>query len=154
MDLLWSQDYTRVSTLFIRSTPVWNSGKKTLGNGFDSWISPTTRVVFLGTILPGAVILLTLLFDLLARIHWPKALRRLGSKIRSPFVDFITLDELKSELGPTLTPPAWKPRTLVVLSTLQAAGWAAVLAYGFLAGDVDSIRLVRDAVGLLSWVSV
>ena len=153
MDLHWSQNYPRVSATFTQSAHAWNSSEKTSGEGLDSWISPTTRIVFLGTVLPGTVLLLTLLYDLTAFIHWPKALRQLGTKIRSPFVDFLTLKDLKCEPGPLLTPPAWKPRVLVVLSVIQAAGWATVLAYGLLAGDVDNTKQVRGVVGLASWVS-
>lgn len=118
----------------------------------DVWISPTTRLVFLGTILPGAVILLTLLFDVLASLPWPKAFRRLGRKLCSPFKDFLTLDDLNSVPGPPQVPPAWKLRTLVVLSTLDAAGWAAVVTYGLLAGDVTGTKSVRGVVNLLAWV--
>ena len=103
--------------------------------GFDTWVPPFVRVVLLGTILPGVVVLLTLLWDVLSRISWPKPLRNVGRRLWSPFRDFLTLDDLTTELGPAQTPPAWKNRTLVALSSLEAATWAALLAYGLTAGD-------------------
>jgi hypothetical protein len=136
-----------------RPQPQWNSTNDNPGDVFDSWISSSARLVLLGTILPGAVVLVTVLWDALSRTPWPYVLRNTGRRLWSPFCDFISLDDLKSELGPGQTPPAWKNRTLFALSALEAAGWATALAYAVASSDEGKTELLRDVVSFVAWVS-
>lgn len=114
--------------------------------------SPSLRLLFLGTILPAAIVLFTLFYDLVCFIPWPTPVKALWNVLKSPFRDFLTIDDLETELGPTQTPPTWKARVLVVFSALETAVWAAFLAYELFAGDETKFVLGRAAVSVAAWV--
>lgn len=140
----------------VHSAQSWNTSDGHSGSDLDDWIPPAARIVVLGTILPGAIVLAALLFDLLSRIPWPNAVKRIGRGLRSPFIDFLTLKDLNREqIGPALVSPLWKTRTLVLLASLHTVGWAGALAYGLLAGETDHANrdVLRELVGTVAWVS-
>ena len=118
----------------------------------DPWLSPSTRILVLGTLLPVSVLLLTLLYDVLSAIRWPKFCQAIMRAIRSPITDFMSLEDLDGERGPVLIPSPWRIRILVLLSSLEAVAWAAILAYELLAGDVEQICVIRAGVAFLTWV--
>ena len=131
----------------------WNSTIGDPEDVFDLWISPKTRILYLGTILPGVVVLSTILYDLVSTYPWPHTLWKIAYTLKSPFRDFLTLRDLDSELGPAQKPPAWKTRALVALATLAAAGWVGVLAYGIFGGQLGEWELLRADAQFFGWVS-
>lgn len=106
----------------------------------------------LGTVIPASVVLVTLVYDLLSAVRWPRRIQDGLRKLKSPFVDFMGLEDLIGEPGPTVTVPVWKLRTLVALSAVETVGWAAALAYQVLAGDVKQRSVVQAGVVFLAWV--
>lgn len=124
-----------------------------MDSALDPWLPPSTRVFVLGTLFPTSVVLFTLLYDFLSVFPWPKFCQTIWRCVRSPFTDFIGLEDLDCEHGPTLVPPAWKPRVLVLLSTVEVVAWAAVFAYDVLAEDVARARIVQAGAAFLAWVS-
>ncbi|PSR81585.1 hypothetical protein PHLCEN_2v6351 [Hermanssonia centrifuga] len=122
-------------------------------DGLSPWLSHHTRILVLGTLIPGCIALLTLSYDLLACIRWPVCMRKLAKRVKSPFRDFLTLDDLQeSEPRPVLVPPTWKIRTLIVLSALEAICWAAFFAYCQFLDNAGTAYVIQTGVGLLTWV--
>ena len=108
--------------------------------------------------LPGCIIVATLLYDLfwsqVVQKHYPSVVLRLFRAIRRPFRDFLQPEDLEGKPGPALVPSAWKSRTLVALSTVQAIWWAALLAFILIAGhEQDVLSVANVLVGLIAWVS-
>ena len=106
----------------------------------------------LGTVIPAGVVLLTLLYDFLSAVRWPRRIQDGWRVLKSPFVDFMQLDDLLEEPGANIVVPTWKVRMLVMLSSAETIGWAAALAYEVLAGDVKRSDIGQAAAELLAWV--
>ncbi|KAJ3554652.1 hypothetical protein NM688_g2996 [Phlebia brevispora] len=108
------------------------------------------------TFLPGCVAAATLCYDLLccqvAQNCYSKAILHLFRTVKRPFRDFLTLDDLEDKPGPVVVSPLWKHRTLVALSAIQAAWWAAVLSFRLISGSEDGVLSIAGAMsGLVAW---
>ncbi|KAI0091009.1 pleiotropic drug resistance ABC transporter [Irpex rosettiformis] len=137
--------------LQVQSESSWPEERLAGDSGLDPWFPPTTRTFVLGTVIPAGVVLLTLLYDLLRAVRWPKRFQASWRALKSPFVDFMGLEDLLGEPGPTTVAPIWKVRTLVALSAVETIGWAAALAYEVLAGDVKQSYIGQTGMILLAW---
>ena len=128
------------------------SSYKEVSFSIDSWLTPELRIVVLGTILPASVIAWTLLYDIFSIIPYPRLLVRLVQAIKSPFRDFLQLEDLEEQPSERQIPPVWKTRLLVTLTCVEAVRWAALFAYHeFTDGGVD--ERIQAGVGFLTWVS-
>lgn len=128
------------------------SSYQEVSSSIDSWLTPELRIVMLGTILPATVIAWTLLYDLLSIIPYPCLLVRLSQAIKSPFRDFLQLEDLEEQSSERQIPPVWKTRLLVTLTCAEAVRCAALFAYHeFSDGGVD--ERIQAGVGFLTWVS-
>lgn len=176
MDVLgWSQHSQYVqfaheqSTLLVFGRPSGNTSYR----GATQFLKPLQNIdavqtvdgtnrqilwLFLWTFLPSGIALWAVVYDLLCsrflRQYYPKTLIWLFNALRSPFTDFLSLDDLQDELGPVLSPPVWKHRLLVSLAVVQAWVWAAVAAYSWIVGEDGWWKSSAPAAGaLLGWVS-
>lgn len=152
----WLQQSSQLSLLQSWATYTTGTASHMLAyrdSELDPWLPPSTRVFVLGTLLPTAVVLLTLFYDFLSALPWPKFCQDAWHVFRSPFTDFMGLKDLNGESGPTLVQPAWKTRVLVALSAVEAVAWISALAYDILAGDVARARIVQAGAASLAWVS-
>jgi hypothetical protein len=146
------------STLSLSTAPIGlESTKQNLDgvdSGLDPWLPPTIRTVILGTTIPASIALFTLLYDLSSAIRWPKLIQYGWHVLKAPFTDFMGLQDLDEKSSQNVVQPQWKLWILVVLSTAEAAGWATVVAYEAIAGDVSRSNLIQAGVIFLAWVSI
>lgn len=120
----------------------------------DPWFPPQSRTLVLGTLVPASIVLFTLLYDVLSTIRWPKFVQNAWRALKSPFMDFMQLEDLDGEYGPDVVSAKGKVWLLVVLSTLEAVAWATALAYELLAGDVERSHTLQTGAVFLAWVSI
>lgn len=128
-------------------------GLKAAGCGcgiFLAMLSDPTLTTALSTLkfqIPCSIILLALVHDFLkyARAYIPSAITR-------PFQNFLTLDNLKTEVAVPVLVPLWKKRVLASLAFLEAAIWLASFSATILVQNVEESR--EDLVLLLAWVRV
>ncbi|KAJ8702162.1 hypothetical protein PTI98_000902 [Pleurotus ostreatus] len=104
----------------------------------------TTALSTLKFQIPCSIILLALLHDFLkyVRAYIPSAITR-------PFQNFLTLDDLKTEVAVPVLVPLWKKRVLASLAFLEAAIWLASFSATVLVQNVEESR--EDLVLLLAW---
>lgn len=103
----------------------------------------------LGTVLPGLIILVTIIYDFLSPIRLPKHFRKALSSLASPFHNFLTVEDL-DDVFATQPQPAWKIRTLSLLALTHSLGW---LAYFMYTCVVQEDSLAIDAlIGCATWV--
>lgn len=113
----------------------------------------------LWTSLPALIALITVLYDISSsrtlRRRCPDHFGRFGRALKSPFTDFLTLEDLDVPAGSPGKTPLWKTRATLVLSTVQAVLWTTVVAYRLAAREEqEGWLLVGEAAGsLVSWVS-
>ena len=112
--------------------------------------SPHSLEFILGAVLPGLIILVTLIYDFLSSIHLPKSFRITLSSLASPFQNFLTIDDLEDV--DTIRPrPVWKIRTLSFLALANSVGWVAYFVYTCV---VQENALASEAlIASLAWVS-
>ncbi|TCD63205.1 hypothetical protein EIP91_005844 [Steccherinum ochraceum] len=119
----------------------------------DSHLSPdmqTVQTVVLGTVIPAAVVVFTLCWDFLNSIRLPKFVYKIVQFLRSPFMNFLHLEDLEEEPGDLRVPPPWKSRLLAALSCLEAVRLAALFAYDEAVG-AELAERVQAAVGFIAW---
>ena len=104
----------------------------------------------LEAVLPGLIILVTLIYDFLSSIHLLKSFRIALSSLASPFQNFLTIDDLEDV--DTIRPrPVWKIRTLSFLALANSVGWVAYFVYTCV---VQENALASEAlIASLAWVS-
>jgi hypothetical protein len=102
--------------------------------------------------LPALLLGVHLLLDVAERIPWPIAIRKVTSATLAPFQQFLSLQDFKDNLGPSLKPASWKTRGLAVLASVEFASQLASLVYIFTTSRED---LVLPALtGTAVWVSL
>lgn len=144
---IWQQDLAGTS-----SNPT-KSSDDTIPSPSDSpWLSTQFRTLILGSAVPSVVIMLILAHDMLTTIELPKPAQKLLRVLASPFTNFLSLNDLEDEPGPTYVPPLWKSRIMAILSAIQAVVWAAFFCYVEVVGDMAPGRGVEAGVGFMSWV--
>lgn len=111
---------------------------------------PHLRLI-LTTLLPSTVALVVFSYDLLARIPYPRAIRRVAHILARPFRNFITFEDLDEPTPCPIGHAPWKARALAAGAVAESIGWLAVLAYKEETGDWTGS--VRAAVNFLAWVS-
>ena len=116
------------------------------------WLTPELRIIVLGTIVPASVVAWTLLYDFFCAIRFPKVIRVIVQLLRSPFEDFLHIEDLEEQPGELRIPPAWKSRIWVTLSCFEAIGWAALFAYDEFVG-AGRAESMQAGVGFITWVS-
>lgn len=108
------------------------------------------REVILGTLLPGVVGLVALVYDLTLTIRLPKSLASTLHRLSSPFQDFLALEDLFDPVDFTNTRSELKNRTLAGLALLDSVCWLAFFAYRALLGD--SMLATKSLVASVTWV--
>ena len=132
----------------------------------------------LWVLLPISLALLTLLYDACTSSFFlrrtPKVVLRVVNVLRSPFTDFLQLEDLHDELGPTNlllekddVARRWKRKTRVCLGLVgvQAAAWAGVAVWRVVQNTGSSIDTsttmgvwtdgrVQAAGQVVAWVSI
>ncbi len=139
-DLIGTDTSTSTSTSGVGNTPPF------------SWRSVQFRTLVLGSAVPSVVVLLIFTYDLLSAIQLPKGFKKLLRILASPFTNFLSLDDLEDEPGPTYVPPLWKIRAMAILSAIQAVAWAAFFCYAEVVGDLGEGWGFEAGVGFMSWV--
>ena len=87
-----------------------------------------TPLTVLGIYIPALVGSLTLLYDLLSRIPYPRSIRSAYGTLTAPFRNFLTLHDFE-DIGDSIPQPVWKRRMLATLSLLQSFTWLSVLIF-------------------------
>lgn len=114
-----------------------------------SWTVPVLTFTVLGTWIPACVGLLTVLYDLLSGVHYPRFVQGVFRTLTAPFRNFLTLHDLE-DIGDPIPQPVWKCRILALLSLVQSFAWLSVLLY---AQVVNTPNLaIQSLVGFLTWV--
>lgn len=103
------------------------------------------------TILPATATLLAIAFDLLARVSYPKSVKRVAYTLSKPFRDFFTLADVDQSTPCPIGCALWNSRLLALGSVFQSIGWLAVLAYKEHVADWQGS--FRAGVTFLAWVS-
>ncbi|OJT02453.1 ATP-dependent bile acid permease [Trametes pubescens] len=109
---------------------------------------PHLRLI-LTTLLPATVALVVFSYDVLARIPYPRPIRRVAHILARPFRNFITFEDLDEPTPCPIGHAPWKARALAAGSVAESIGWLAVLAYKEETGDWTGS--VRAAVNFLAW---
>ena len=113
---------------------------------------PFTPPKWLSTWLPAAIILSSLLFDLLSSIRYPKISRTLWNWTTSPFRNFLTVDDLLESFERTPEFSTIKNRYLIGLSSVALVGWVGCLVFGISVNDGE--YATKALVYSISWVSL
>jgi hypothetical protein len=101
-------------------------------------------------ILPGSIIFVTIIYDVLSTIHFPKSCRTTLSSLASPFQNFVTVDDLEN-VNAALPLAVWKARTLSFLALGNSLGWMAYFVYACVVQD--NIPAVEALSVSVTWVS-
>ena len=118
------------------------------------WTSSLFHVVVTGTVLPGCLLVVLLLNDVLCSEHTPKPIYRVFQTLKRPFNDFLSLEDLEGPVGEPVVIPIWKQRTLASGAAFVSIGWAAYVAYTESVHSPTDARSVEAIVNFVSWVSV
>ena len=106
---------------------------------------------FLVALVPVTLVALTICYDILRLIPYPRPIKRFAWWPSTPFRHYLTLEEVK-EIDPEaadqgeISPPEWVQRRLVLLPALQTLA-SFLLLFVTLPKD-----WLRNVVLLLSWV--
>jgi hypothetical protein len=111
---------------------------------------PHSLEFILGAVLPGLIILVTLIYDFSSSIHLPKSFKIVLSSLASPFQNFLTLDDLE-DVDTVRPRPVWKIRILSFLALANSVGWVAYFVYTCV---IQENALASEAlIASLAWVS-
>jgi hypothetical protein len=114
------------------------------------WISVEFRELFLGTALPGSMILLAIIQDCLKALRFPKLLQDLFRHIFSPFHNFITLEDVMDPAKSGFRHSPTKTRILSGLAFFASATWLGCFVYDVLLDN--TMYAVRSFVASITWV--
>lgn len=90
-------------------------------------------------------------YDVISALPWPNVVEGVFNGLSAPFTDFITLEDVDEKHVP-LRPQTWRPRVMILLSSLACVGWIGVLSYSTIA--YGSVYLQPLSLTVLSWVDM
>jgi hypothetical protein len=126
---------------------------------FSVWLCENIRRVFLLTMIlapadlvSALCITATIIHDAVSSVQreLPKYPQAIWNSLRSPFQNFLTLEDLEDAVGPVAGRPRLKTSSLVALGLLQCAGWLACFVYA-LVGDPEQAAAAPLLISL-AWV--
>jgi len=106
---------------------------------------------WLDVILPAAIVLLAILFDLLASIPYPRVFHTTWHRISSPFLNFLTVDDLLEPVDRTPKFSQRKSHVLTALASIGFLGWLVCLMVGI--WGENKHFAIRSLVFSVCWVS-
>lgn len=104
----------------------------------------------LGTLLPGALLLITLFHDAWNSAEVPNSLRTFVQHIKAPFSSFLTLDDLADPLGLPVLPATSRTRILIGIAAVQSA--ISTAAFVSAAATANVPILLHWLLSFMSWV--
>jgi hypothetical protein len=101
-------------------------------------------------LIPAGVLLLTIIYDLSARLAFPKSVRSIYRTIALPFRGFLHLEDLEGPIGPNALPNLSASRWMGFVSLMQACVWLSGFIYALVSGDLFNAS--EAALGSVAWV--
>ncbi|KAJ7751195.1 P-loop containing nucleoside triphosphate hydrolase protein [Mycena maculata] len=94
-------------------------------------------------------LLATIIYDITVEVQLsPKSTRSIWQTLKSPFQNFLTLEDLEESPGPSAPRSRLKITYLVGLGLLQCAGWLACFVYALVSGEYVAIVALFNS---LAW---
>ncbi|CAK5280326.1 unnamed protein product [Mycena citricolor] len=95
------------------------------------------------------LVALTLAYDVLCRIPWPKPIQRAWRTLHAPFRNFLTLEDLAEPVGDRVHESRLKTISVVGVAIIQGGGFLGYFAYACAAGDGDGMGWLLVS---LAWI--
>ncbi|OCH93071.1 P-loop containing nucleoside triphosphate hydrolase protein [Obba rivulosa] len=129
-----------------------SSPAATLYEGSTPNVRLEMDIMLFNIILPAGTGALMLIYDLFSSVNYPKPVRRFMRTISSPFMDFLTLEDLDESAGTPAPAAVWKHRSMAMLSICECVAWAAISAYSEVVHERS--RGVLAMVECIAWLYV
>ncbi|KAF8167359.1 pleiotropic drug resistance ABC transporter [Crassisporium funariophilum] len=116
---------------------------------FNGSLAPSHISAWLNTLLPAAIILTAVSYDIVTSIPYPKTLRAVFHWLSAPFKNFLTLEDLLDPVDRTPISSRLKTRQNAGLACVALVGWVGCLMFGIYIKDND--YALKSLIQSISW---
>ncbi|KAF9469518.1 pleiotropic drug resistance ABC transporter [Collybia nuda] len=115
-------------------------------------MSSDFREIYLGTVLPGGLIVFAIIWECSKNLKFPKPIQDLSRRIYSPFQNFLTLEDVMDPAAKCLEPvdlTTTKACILGGIASFLSVSWLSGFIYGMLLEDAT--YSIQSFVALMTW---